>query len=83
VYVAAGVALALMAVVLFRVLPMSHRARHVPYRKLLSGTLGMFVTLPMLRRRSLYGVLIFASFSTLWTTLAFHLSAAPSTTTIW
>jgi MFS family permease len=31
----------------------------------------------MLRRRSLYGVLIFASFSTLWTTLAFHLSAAP------
>jgi len=37
----------------------------------------MFVTLPMLRRRSLYGVLIFASFSTLWTTLAFHLSAAP------
>ena len=77
VYVAAGVALALMAVVLFRVLPNEPPRAHVPYRKLLSGTLGMFVTLPMLRRRSLYGVLIFASFSTLWTTLAFHLSAAP------
>jgi predicted MFS family arabinose efflux permease len=37
----------------------------------------MFATFPMLRRRALYGFLIFAAFSTLWTTLAFHLSAAP------
>ena len=35
----------------------------------------MFATLPMLRRRALFGILIFAAFSTLWTTLAFHLSA--------
>jgi predicted MFS family arabinose efflux permease len=77
VYVAAGVALALMAIMLFRVLPNEPVRAPVPYHRLLAGTLGMFVTLPMLRRRSLYGLLIFAAFSALWTTLAFHLSAAP------
>ncbi len=77
VYLAAGAALALMAVVLYRVLPNEPVRSRVPYLRLLSGTMGFFVTLPMLRRRALYGFLIFAAFSTLWTTLAFHLSAAP------
>ena len=77
VYGAAGVALALMAVMLYRVLPNEPVRAHVTYRRLLSGTLGMFTAFPMLRRRALYGFLIFAAFSTLWTTLAFHLSAAP------
>ena len=77
VYVAAGVALALVAVMLSRVLPNEPARERVAYRRLLSGTLGLFATLPMLRRRALYGFLIFAAFSTLWTTLAFHLSAAP------
>jgi predicted MFS family arabinose efflux permease len=77
VYVAAGVALALMAVMLYRVLPNEPVRAHVTYRRLLSGTFDMFATFPMLRRRALYGFLIFAAFSTLWTTLAFHLSAAP------
>jgi predicted MFS family arabinose efflux permease len=66
-----------MAIMLFRVLPNEPVRTPVPYHRLLAGTLGMFVTLPMLRRRSLYGLLIFAAFSALWTTLAFHLSAAP------
>jgi predicted MFS family arabinose efflux permease len=77
VYVAAGVALALMAAMLFRVLPNEPVRPHASYGDLLSGTLRMFATYPMLRRRALYGFLIFAAFSTLWTTLAFHLSAAP------
>jgi len=77
VYVAAGVALAVMAVTLWRVLPREPVRAHVSYGRLLSGTLGLFATLPMLRRRALYGFLIFAAFSTLWTTLAFHLSVAP------
>jgi predicted MFS family arabinose efflux permease len=77
VYLAAGVALALTAAVLYRVLPNEPVRSHVPYLRLLTGTLRFFVTLPMLRRRALYGFLIFAAFSTLWTTLAFHLSAAP------
>ena len=77
VYLAAGVALAFMAVMLFRYLPNEPVRAIVPYRQLLSGTLGLFATLPMLRRRALYGFLIFAAFSAMWTTLAFHLSAAP------
>lgn len=77
VYLCAGSALALMAVVLYRVLPNEPVRGHVAYHRLLSGTLAFFATLPMLRRRALYGFLIFAAFSTLWTTLAFHLSAAP------
>lgn len=77
VYVAAGIALALVAAMLFQVLPHEPARAHVTYRRLLAGTLGMFANFPMLRRRALYGFLIFAAFSTLWTTLAFHLSAAP------
>jgi predicted MFS family arabinose efflux permease len=77
VYLAAGVALALMAAMLYRVLPNEPNRAHVAYGRLLAGTLRMFVNVPMLRRRALYGFLIFAAFSTLWTTLAFHLSGAP------
>lgn len=77
VYLCAGVALALMSVVLCRVLPNEPARSHVPYHQLLAGIFRFFVTLPMLRRRALFGFLIFAAFSTLWTTLAFHLSAAP------
>jgi predicted MFS family arabinose efflux permease len=77
VYLAAGVALALMAAMLYRVLPNEPNRAHVAYGRLLAGTLRMFADVPMLRRRALYGFLIFAAFSTLWTTLAFHLSGAP------
>jgi predicted MFS family arabinose efflux permease len=77
VYLFAGVALAIMAVVMYRVLPKEPARSRVPYHRLLGGILGLFVTLPMLRRRALYGFLIFAAFSTLWSTLAFQLSAAP------
>jgi len=77
VYLAAGVALALVTAMLYRALPNEPVRAHVSYRRLLTGTFGMFVAFPMLRRRALYGFLIFAAFSTLWTTLAFHLSAAP------
>ncbi len=77
VYLTASVALAAMAIVLSRVLPDEPPRPPVPYGRLLAGTLSLFVTLPLLRRRALFGGLIFAAFSALWTTLAFHLSAPP------
>jgi predicted MFS family arabinose efflux permease len=77
VYWVAGVTLAVMAIILFRVLPDEPRRPHVPYLSLLSGTVKLFARFQLLRRRSIYAFLIFAAFSTLWTTLAFHLSAAP------
>ena len=77
VYWSASAALATMAVILYRVLPDEAPRPRVSYGRLLAGTLGLFVNLALLRRRALYGALIFSAFSALWTTLAFHLSAAP------
>ncbi|MEO9181780.1 MAG: MFS transporter [Acidimicrobiales bacterium] len=77
VYWSAGAGLAAMTIVLYRALPDEPVRPHLSYPKLIAGTLGLFRTLSLLRRRSLYGALIFAAFSALWTTLAFHLSAAP------
>ena len=77
VYWSAGVALAVMACVLYRVLPNEPVRKRVSYPSLITGTIRYFTTLPLLRRRSIYAALIFAAFSTLWTTLSFHLAAAP------
>ena len=77
VYWTASVALAAMACVLYRVLPDEPARPRVSYGRLLAGTLELVVSLPLLRRRALYGGLIFAAFSALWTTLAFHLTQAP------
>lgn len=77
VYWAAGVALVLTAVVLRRVLPNEPVRERLAYPTLIARTFGLFAKLRLLRRRSIYAVLVFAAFSTMWTTLAFHLSAAP------
>ncbi len=77
VYWAAAVLLALMAFVLHRVLPDEPARSHVRYTKLVAGSFSLLATLPELRRRAWLGALIFAAFNALWTTLSFHLSAAP------
>ena len=77
VYWGAAVLLALMAYVLHRVLPDEPVRSHVPYAKLVAGSIALLITLPQLRRRAWFGALIFAAFNALWTTLSFHLSASP------
>ena len=77
VYWAAAALLALMAYVLHRVLPSEPVRSHVTYPKLVVGSFALLVTERQLRRRAWFGALIFAAFSALWTTLSFHLSAAP------
>lgn len=77
VYWGAAALLAFMAYVLHRVLPEEPVRSHVPYAKLVAGSFSLLVTLKQLRRRAWFGALIFAAFSALWTTLSFHLSAAP------
>ena len=47
------------------------------YRALVAGPFGLLARLPELRRRALFGALIFAAISVIWTTLSFHLGAAP------
>jgi predicted MFS family arabinose efflux permease len=77
VYWAAAALLAAMALVLGRVLP-DEPARHdMSYRALVTSVFRLLVTEPQLRRRAWIGTMAFASFSTMWTTLSFHLAAAP------
>ncbi|MEV8314155.1 MFS transporter [Streptomyces sp. NPDC059900] len=79
VYLASASLTALLALVLYRVLP-----RHsgtapttLRYGQLLRSTLTLFAREPLLRIRALYGLLVFAAFSTLWSSIALPLSQAP------
>ena len=75
-WIAAGL-LMVTASVLYRVLPNERSRDHVSYGSLVASSFTLLATHRLLRRRSWFGALIFASFSAMWTTLAFHLSAAP------
>ncbi|MGW1208062.1 MFS transporter [Streptomyces sp. NPDC002499] len=81
VYVASAALTALLALLLYRVLP---RQGDTPptttalrYGQLLRSTVTLFVREPLLRLRALFGLLIFAAFSTLWSSVALPLSEAP------
>ncbi|MGA5565129.1 MFS transporter [Streptomyces platensis] len=79
VYLASASLTALLALVLYRVLP---RHSGVPpttlrYGQLLRSTITLFARERLLRLRALFGLLIFAAFSTLWSSVALPLSEAP------
>lgn len=75
-WTAAGL-LAVMALVLHNILPNEPARAKVAYRKLVAGVFSLYFTHRQLRRRAYLGALIFASNSTLWTTLSFLLAGAP------
>lgn len=77
IYWVAAATLALMALVLYRALPDEVARPRLTYAQAVAGSLRLFRALPLLRFRAWFGALAFASLSTLWTTLSFHLSAAP------
>ncbi|WP_327712674.1 MFS transporter [Streptomyces sp. NBC_00464] len=79
VYLASAALTALLALVLHRVLP---RHNDVPptslrYGQLLRSTITLFARERLLRLRALLGLLIFAAFSTLWSSIALPLSEPP------
>ena len=76
-YWGAAALLAVMAYVLHRVLPQEPARNRVPYAKLVAGSFALLATSQQLRRRAWFGALTFAAFNALWTTLSFHLYAAP------
>ncbi|ADI12488.1 major facilitator transporter [Streptomyces bingchenggensis BCW-1] len=79
VYVVSASLTALLALVLYRVLP--HHSDAPPttlrYGQLLRSTITLFAQERLLRLRALFGLLIFAAFSTLWSSVALPLSEAP------
>ena len=74
VYVIAAVLMTAQAVLLYVKLPRYRQSAGLSYPKLLASVLDIARGEPVLRRRALYGALSFASFSILWTTLAFLLA---------
>ncbi|MFC8130936.1 MFS transporter [Streptomyces sp. NPDC057302] len=79
VYLASASLTALLALVLYRVLPRQGAApaATLRYGQLLRSTVTLFATERLLRIRALFGLLIFAAFSTLWSSVALPLSEAP------
>lgn len=79
VYLASASLTALLALVLHRVLP-RHRATPpstLRYGQLLRSTVTLFARERLVRLRALFGLLIFAAFSTLWSSVALPLSEPP------
>ena len=74
VYLIAAVLMTAQAVLLYVKLPRYRQSAGLSYPKLLASVLDIARGEPVLRRRALYGALSFASFSILWTTLAFLLA---------
>ncbi|WP_280691623.1 MFS transporter [Kitasatospora sp. GAS204B] len=74
VYWAAAAAMAVLAATLHRALPQYRGSAGLRYGPLLRSTARLLVDEPVLRARALLGLLAFACFSALWTSLAFLLS---------
>ncbi|GGV58673.1 MFS transporter [Streptomyces longisporoflavus] len=79
VYLASASLTALLALVLYRVLPRPSgtSSATLNYGQLLRSTITLFARERLLRHRALTGLLIFAAFSTLWSSVALPLSEAP------
>ncbi|MGC0422799.1 MFS transporter [Embleya sp. AB8] len=79
VYLCSAALALLLAVTLHRVLPRPPAAGTpaLPYRKLVASTLALFVEERLFRIRAGFALLIFASFSTLWSSMALPLSEPP------
>lgn len=76
-WIAAVLMLALIAV-LWHELPRVGRAESgLSYGRLLESVWKLVRTEPLLRRRSVYGILAFGAFSVLWTSIAFLLARPP------
>lgn len=78
VYGGAAVLIAVLIVVLWRELPeVARPAQGTSYGRLLRSVFAIAREEPLLRRRAVYGALGFASFSALWTSIAFLLARPP------
>jgi predicted MFS family arabinose efflux permease len=77
VFAMAALAMAVLAVALWRAMPERGPSTSLRYRELL-GSVGTLIRRePLLRRRMVYGACGFGGFSLVWTTLSFLLSDPP------
>ncbi|KIU49101.1 MULTISPECIES: MFS transporter [Pseudomonas] len=77
IYLLAAALMALSAIALARALPERHQHAGLKYPALIGSVFRLFVDEPVLRLRSLLGLLSFCLFALFWTPLAFLLAAEP------
>ncbi len=77
VYLAASGMVLVTAAVLAQLLPHEQPRRRITYASLLASVVELLATEPLLRLRSIFGALAFATFNVLWTSLAFLLAGPP------
>jgi predicted MFS family arabinose efflux permease len=77
VFAMAALAMAVLAVALWRAMPERRPSTSLPYRELLGSVGSLIRREPLLRRRMVYGACGFGGFSLVWTTLSFLLSDPP------
>ncbi|WP_459206269.1 MFS transporter [Pseudomonas sp. MLB6B] len=77
IYVLAAVLMAITALALYRGLPRHHQPAGLSYPALIGSVFRLFVEEPVLRVRSLLGMLAFCTFALFWTPLAFLLAREP------
>lgn len=86
VYQIAAIVMAVMGLVLLKMLPnLEPKMPGETIQKILKSTATIFISEKKLQLRSIYGLLSFAAFTILWTSLSFYLSGSPyhySSTTI-
>lgn len=77
IYLLAAALMALSAIALAKALPQRHQHAGLKYPALIGSVFRLFVDEPVLRLRSLLGLLSFCLFALFWTPLAFLLAAEP------
>lgn len=77
IYLLAAALMAVCAIALARALPKRHTHAGLSYPALIGSVFRLFVDEPVLRLRSLLGLLSFSLFALFWTPLAFLLTAEP------
>jgi len=73
-YIAAAVAMAMLAVILRAALPVEPPEQQLRYRDLLRSLGRIIRTQPVLRRHAIIGACGFGAFTIFWTSLPFHLA---------
>ncbi|CAG8865309.1 putative transporter [Pseudomonas fluorescens] len=77
IYLLAAGLMALCAIALYRNLPEHHQNAGLKYPALIASVFRLFIDEPVLRLRSLLGLLSFCLFALFWTPLAFLLAREP------
>lgn len=67
VFVMSAILMAVLAIVLFKVLPTRQPSSKLSYGKLVSSMVQLFLTTPILRRRAIYQAFCFGAFCLFWT----------------